>query len=69
MKPGFIIMNQNPKDNPWYGDTHPLLPRKSSAGKLMLTLFLDMNGSILEPYQQKAETVSSVLTGPCWKRN
>jgi hypothetical protein len=31
MKPGFIIMKQNPKDNPWNGDTDPLPPRKSSS--------------------------------------
>jgi histone-lysine N-methyltransferase SETMAR len=31
-----------------------------SAGKLMLTLFWDMNGPLLEHYQQKGETVNSV---------
>ncbi|XP_023713335.1 protein GVQW3-like [Cryptotermes secundus] len=25
------IMNQNPKDNPWNDDAHPLLPRESSS--------------------------------------
>jgi histone-lysine N-methyltransferase SETMAR len=32
----------------------------SSAGKLMLTLLWDMNGPILEHYQQKGDTVNSV---------
>jgi hypothetical protein len=32
MKPGFTITNQNPKDNPWNGDTHPLLPRIIQIG-------------------------------------
>jgi hypothetical protein len=30
------------------------------AGKLMLTLFWDMNGPIPEHYQEKGETVNSV---------
>jgi hypothetical protein len=52
MKPGFNIMNQNPKDNPWNGDSSSLVKRKfksaPSAGKRMLTLFWDMNGPVLE---------------------
>jgi hypothetical protein len=65
MKPGFIIMNQNPKDNPWNGNTHPLLPRKKfksapSAGKLTLTLFWDVNGPVLEHYIRRKERESTV---------
>jgi hypothetical protein len=37
------------------------------AGKLMLTLFWDMNGQILERYQEKGETVNSMRYS--WKRN
>jgi hypothetical protein len=45
---------------------HTFFPAKkkfksaSSAGKLMLTLFCDTNGPILEHYQEKGETVNSV---------
>jgi hypothetical protein len=52
MEPGLIIMNQNPKDNPWNGDTSSPAKKKfksaPSAGKLMLTLFWDIDGSILK---------------------
>jgi hypothetical protein len=64
MKPWYIIINQNPKYNPWNGNTHPLLSRKCSSWhplpKNMLTLFREMNESILELYQEKGETVNSV---------
>jgi hypothetical protein len=43
MKHGFIIMNQNPKDNPWKGDTHPLLPRKKvQVGTLCQRTYADI---------------------------
>jgi hypothetical protein len=31
-----------------------------SAGKIMLILFWDTNGPVLEPYQEKGETVNNV---------
>jgi hypothetical protein len=34
-----------------------------SAGKLMLTLFWDMSGPILEHHQEKGETINSVRYG------
>jgi hypothetical protein len=64
MKP-LIIMNQNPKDNPRNGDTHPLPAKKNfksapSASKLTLTCSgICMNGPILEHYQVKGETINS----------
>jgi hypothetical protein len=34
IKPGFIIMNQNPKGNSLNVDTHPFLQRKVQVGTL-----------------------------------
>jgi hypothetical protein len=62
MKPG-LIMNQNPKDNPWNGNTHPLLPKKKKiqVGTLCeKTYVLGYEWPILEHYQEKGETVNSV---------
>jgi hypothetical protein len=43
MKPGFIIMNQNLKYNPWNGDTSPankMLKLETSAGKTYADIVL-----------------------------
>jgi hypothetical protein len=42
MKPRFVIMNQNPRDNPWNDDTHPLLPRKIQVGTLCQKCYADI---------------------------
>jgi hypothetical protein len=61
MKHGFIIMNQNPRQfMEWRYTSSPAkknFKSAPSAGKIMLTLFWDMNGPILEHCQ---ETVNSV---------
>jgi hypothetical protein len=42
MKPGVIIMNQNPKDNPLNGDICPLLPRKVQVGTIFRKTYADI---------------------------
>jgi hypothetical protein len=50
-------MNKNPTDNTWNGDTSSPTKKKfksaPSAGKIMLILYWDMNGPILEQHQEK----------------
>jgi hypothetical protein len=61
MKHGFIIMNQNPKDNQWNDDTRPLLPRKSLSPHLLPENLADL--AVLGydwTNQEKGETVNSV---------
>ena len=57
-------MNQKPNGRACNGSTpHLLLPKNSSqpsAGKLLLTVFWDSQGPILEHYMEKGVTVTSV---------
>ena len=62
--PGCTIMNQRVRDNRYRGSTCRLRPTKkfktqASAGKVMLTIFRDVNGPILVHFQEKGQTVTS----------
>jgi histone-lysine N-methyltransferase SETMAR len=62
--PGCTIMNHRVKDNPCSGSTRRLRPTQKfktqpSAGKVVLTVFCDVNGPILVHFQEKGQTVAS----------
>ena len=63
MKVGCTISHQWTNEAPWNGAIQSLWPRKvrvqSSTGKVMLTVFWDKKGVIVEHYLPKGQTVNS----------
>jgi hypothetical protein len=64
--PGYTFMNQRGRDNRCGGSTRCLLPTKNfktqaSGGKVMLTIFWDVDGPIFVHFQEKGQTATSAL--------
>ena len=61
MRPGFITMNLSRKDHLWNGATPRVKKFKSqhSAGKIMATVFWDIEGVILADFMSQGTTINS----------